>query len=73
MTTSLLSRPSVEQGSNTASSSVQATLGTNYQTQMIQVKKSYQAVQQLKYLHLQAEIDVLLQQLQTIKQKANKS
>ncbi|MBE9166526.1 hypothetical protein IQ238_02895 [Pleurocapsales cyanobacterium LEGE 06147] len=28
----------------------------------------YQADQQVKYLHLQAEIDVLLQQLQTLKQ-----
>jgi hypothetical protein len=31
--------------------------------------KSYQADQQVKYLHLQAEIEVLLQQLQTLKQK----
>ena len=29
----------------------------------------YQADQQVKYLHLQAEIDVLLQQLQTLKQQ----
>lgn len=27
----------------------------------------YQADQQVKYLHLQAEIDVLIQQLQTLK------
>lgn len=30
--------------------------------------KHYQAEQQVKYLYLQAEIDVLLQQLQTLKQ-----
>jgi hypothetical protein len=29
----------------------------------------YQADQQVKYLHLQAEIDVLLQQLRTIEQQ----
>jgi hypothetical protein len=29
----------------------------------------YQADQQVKYLHLQAEIDVLLQQLKTIEQQ----
>lgn len=31
--------------------------------------QSYQADQQLKYLHLQAEVEVLLQQLQTLKQR----
>jgi hypothetical protein len=36
---------------------------------LIKVMKSYQADQQVKYLHLQAEIEVLLQQLQTLKQK----
>ena len=34
-----------------------------------QLSESYQAIQQLKYLHLEAEIDVLLQKLQTMKQK----
>jgi len=29
----------------------------------------YQADQQLKYLHLQAEVEVLLQQLQALKQR----
>lgn len=32
-----------------------------------QLKKSYQADQQLKYLSLQAEIDLLLHQIQHIK------
>jgi uncharacterized protein with WD repeat len=31
--------------------------------------RCYQADQQVKYLHLQAEIDVLLQQLRTIEQQ----
>lgn len=31
--------------------------------------KCYQADQQVKYLHLQAEIEVLLQELQTIKEQ----
>ncbi|MDY6784101.1 MAG: hypothetical protein SW833_16400 [Cyanobacteriota bacterium] len=31
--------------------------------------QSYQADQQLKYLHLQAEVEVLLQHLQTLKQR----
>jgi hypothetical protein len=35
----------------------------------IKAMKTYQADQQVKYLHLQAEIDMLLQQLQSIKQQ----
>ncbi|MDV3002113.1 MAG: hypothetical protein N5P05_003719 [Chroococcopsis gigantea SAG 12.99] len=46
-----------------------STVITNPETQIIQLMKSYQADQQVKYLHLQAEIEVLLQQLQTLKQK----
>ena len=34
-----------------------------------QMAKCYQADQQVKYLHLQAEIEVLLQELQTLKQQ----
>jgi hypothetical protein len=34
--------------------------------------KTYKAPQQVKYLHLQAEVDILLQQLQALsKQPAN--
>ena len=33
-----------------------------------QLKKSYQADQQVKYLHLKAEIDLLLHQVQNSKQ-----
>ncbi|WP_267384413.1 hypothetical protein [Cyanobacterium sp. uoEpiScrs1] len=32
-----------------------------------QLSTSYQTIQQLKYLHLEAEIDVLLQELHTMK------
>lgn len=39
----------------------------------MKLMKYYQAEQQVKYLHLQAEIDVLLQQLQTLKQQREKS
>ena len=31
------------------------------------IAKCYQADQQVKYLHLEAEIDVLIQELQTLK------
>ncbi len=31
------------------------------------ISKCYQADQQVKYLHLEAEIDVLIQELQTLK------
>ena len=34
-----------------------------------QMTQCYQADQQVKYLHLQAEIDVLIQKLQTLKQQ----
>ena len=40
-----------------------------YQSSLKQMAKCYQADQQVKYLHLQAEVDVLLQQLQTLKQQ----
>lgn len=40
-----------------------------YQSSSKQMPKCYQADQQVKYLHLQAEVDVLLQQLQTLKEQ----
>ncbi len=49
------------------------TVISNPETQIKQVIKSYQADQQVKYLHLQAEIEVLLQQLRTMKQKRQNS
>lgn len=35
----------------------------------IKLMKIYQADQQVKYLHLQAEVELLLQELQSLKQK----
>lgn len=40
--------------------------------EMTQTKTFYPAHQQVKYLHLQAEVEVLLQQIQTIRQQQNK-
>ena len=34
-----------------------------------QLKKSYQADQQLKYIHLEAEIDLLLRKIQLMRTK----
>ncbi|MEA5510289.1 aspartate kinase [Crocosphaera sp. UHCC 0190] len=69
MTNQILSRSSSENPRNAISPTIKQSLGTKSEdNQMKQVRKSYQAVQQVKYLHLQAEIDVLLQQLQTLKQ-----
>ncbi|MEM8781096.1 MAG: aspartate kinase [Cyanobacteria bacterium P01_G01_bin.49] len=39
--------------------------------QIAQIRKSYQAIQQVKYLHLKAEIDILLQQLKSIKENTS--
>jgi hypothetical protein len=51
------------------SSSTQLQSQTKIESNSVkQLSKSYQAIQQLKYLHLEAEIDVLLQELQTMKQ-----
>jgi ribose 1,5-bisphosphokinase PhnN len=36
---------------------------------MKQIRTAYQADQQVKYLHLEAEIEVLLQQLQNLKRR----
>ncbi|MEA5468931.1 hypothetical protein [Spirulina sp. 06S082] len=36
---------------------------------LIQLMQSYNTDQQIKYLHLEAEVEVLLQQLQAIKLK----
>jgi hypothetical protein len=41
----------------------------NQSTSFMTMPKCYQADQQIEYLRLQAEIEVLLQQLQTLKQK----
>jgi len=55
----------------TASSLKNATLETSVRRTSRQTKimQSYQTDQQLKYLHLEAEVEVLLQHLQTLKQR----
>ena len=45
-----------------------ATASSN-QSNLPKMTRCYQADQQVKYLHLQAEIEVLLQELQTLKQQ----
>jgi hypothetical protein len=57
MTTNLKSSPSVL-----------PTSMLNSEAFINQLRKSYQVDQQVKYLHLQAEIDLLLHQLQNLKQ-----
>lgn len=42
---------------------------TSEHSRLEKLMQSYQADQQLKYLHLQAEVEVLLQHLQTLKQR----
>lgn len=65
MTNQLLSRSSLKNRQNTAT---YATPQPSDEHQMTQVKEPYPALQQVKYLHLKAEIDILLQQLQCLKQ-----
>jgi hypothetical protein len=56
MTTNLISQPSAT---------------VERQELIAKLTKAYQTDQQVKYLHLQAEIEVLLQQLQTVKSASN--
>lgn len=68
MTTQILSRSSSEPSEITANRSNKQSFGVkDRDNQIMKVQKAYSVVQQVKYLHLQAEIDVLLQQLQSLK------
>ncbi|YAI82010.1 MAG: hypothetical protein ACQJCO_09610 [cyanobacterium endosymbiont of Rhopalodia sterrenbergii] len=67
MTIQTLTRSSLPNYQTSISSSTQQRSQTESNS-VSQLSKSYQAIQQLKYLHLEAEIDVLLQELQTMKQ-----
>jgi hypothetical protein len=60
MTTNLKSSPSLK-----------STSILNSETFINQLKKSYQADQQVKYLSLHAEIDLLLHQVQSVKKEIN--
>jgi hypothetical protein len=46
-----------------------ASVLTPESTALQQIRTAYQADQQVKYLHLEAEIAVLLQQLQTLQRQ----
>jgi hypothetical protein len=50
-----------------SSYSFKSTSILNSETLIAQLKKSYQADQQVKYLSLQAELDLLLHQIQIVK------
>ena len=64
---STLSRPQTEpSNSEMASSSVRS---TSFARKVDSVKCPYQADQQVKFLHLQAEIESLLLQVQSLKQQ----
>ncbi|MDJ0508447.1 MAG: aspartate kinase [Crocosphaera sp.] len=65
MTTQILSRSSSETLNNSKNQGLEV---QNRDSQMKQVRRAYSVAQQVKYLHLEAEIDVLLQQLKTLKQ-----
>ncbi|PSB27994.1 hypothetical protein C7B69_10360 [filamentous cyanobacterium Phorm 46] len=64
---STLSRPQVTASNPEMASS--STLSTRLARKIDSVKCPYQADQQVKFLHLQAEIDSLLLQVQTLKQQ----
>ncbi|BBA79469.1 hypothetical protein RGRSB_0961 [cyanobacterium endosymbiont of Rhopalodia gibberula] len=69
MTIQTLTRSSLPNYQTPISSSTQQRSQTKIESNSVkQLSKSYQAIQQLKYLHLEAEINVLLQELQTMKQ-----
>jgi hypothetical protein len=61
-------RPSSQESKDSVYSRKSSTVDSKDAT-LMKLMKSYQAEAQVKYLHLQAEIEVLLQQLQTLKQQ----
>ncbi|HBE19784.1 MAG TPA: hypothetical protein DEG17_02320 [Cyanobacteria bacterium UBA11149] len=65
--TALIDAPS---RTNDASAATNRSNVANNDNRLLELMKSiYQADQQVKYLHLQAEVDSLLQQLKIIKQQ----
>ena len=69
MTIQTLTRSSLPNDQTSIGSSTQQRSQAEIELNSVrQLSKSYQAIQRLKYLHLEAEIDVLLQKLQTMKQ-----
>ncbi|WP_333232206.1 hypothetical protein [Microcoleus sp. Pol12B5] len=64
---STLSRPQVTASNPEMASS--STLSTSFARKVDSVKCPYQADQQVKFLHLQAEIESLLLEVQSLKQQ----
>jgi hypothetical protein len=64
---STLSRPQVTASNPEMASS--STLSTSFACKVNSVKCPYQADQQVKFLHLQAEIESLLLEVQSLKQQ----
>ena len=59
--------------SQSHNNSAKSTTGIDAERAKLQrMLKCYPADRQVKYLHLQAEIDVLIQQLQTLKKQTTK-
>lgn len=61
--------PTLSNPLKTARSQTQSSTAVLDRPSATKVTQSYQTNQQLKYLHLEAEVEVLLQQLQTLKQR----
>lgn len=59
--------------SNTQAVSDRSTVVADNPRLMALMKTTYQADQQVKYLHLQAEVESLLQQLKLLKQQRQES
>ncbi|MCT7958366.1 hypothetical protein [Laspinema palackyanum] len=69
MPTVISSRPTSETVQSASSVAIASNASQNNGDRLIKMLKSlYQADQQVKFLHLHAEADYLLQQLQTLKQ-----
>ncbi|MDY7015758.1 MAG: hypothetical protein SVX43_19620 [Cyanobacteriota bacterium] len=72
LSASPLANPETKSDSELATALNRAALRTQTtsdRSRLDKLMQSYQTDQQLKYLHLQAEVEVLLQQLQTLKQR----
>ncbi|MCT7972622.1 hypothetical protein [Laspinema olomoucense] len=69
MPTVISSRPTSETVQSASSVAIASNASQNNGDRLIKMLKSlYQADQQVKFLHLHAEADYLMQQLQTLKQ-----
>lgn len=68
MPTVISSRPNSESLESQARAAIAKTEQNNGDRLIRMLKSLYQADQQVKFLHLHAEADYLLQQLQTVKQ-----